>query len=44
MAPINIYTRVIPKVTSNVAKWATLQHQTIEYRLVGDANYCRIFE
>ena len=38
------FTRVIPKVMSNVAQLATLQHQMIEYRLVGDANYCHIFE
>ena len=38
------YTRVIPKVMINVAQLATLQHQTIEDRLVDDANYCHIFE
>jgi len=33
-----------PKVMNNVASLATPQHQTIEYRLVGGANYCHIFE
>ena len=37
-------TRVIPKVMRNVAYLATLQHQTIEYRLVGGVNYCHSFE
>jgi len=33
-----------PKVMNNVASLATPQHQTIEYHLVGGANYCHIFE
>jgi hypothetical protein len=35
-------TSVILKVMSNVAQLATLQYQTIEYRLVGGAKYCHI--
>jgi len=37
-------TRVIPKVMSTVTQLATLQHQTIEYCLVGGASCCHIFE
>jgi hypothetical protein len=37
-------TKVIPKVMSDVAWLATLQNQMIEYRLVGGANFCHVFE